>query len=268
VTEEPSAATSGLARSAPSVSGPVVTAEPSVAASGLARSAPSVSGPLVRRAPGLPGACAVALLALSGGCAAFPRSLDPPPNDETTVALLTGTLGAPLNDIARHPWFAVRRKGEQEWRVYEVPSIGVELDPFRAHSGYGRPILHKVWRGAEAERGAACLEREASKWLAALDYRFYPGPNSNTFGDVMLRKCGLHASLPSTSVGKDWRGWVGAGVTSEGTGVQLETPVLGVKLGLKEGIEVHVLGLSIGIDLWPPAIILPLGPGRLGLADR
>ena len=97
---------------------------------------------------------------------------------------------------------------------------------------------------------------------------FYPGPNSNTFGDRILRKCNLHASLPATSIGKDWRGWIGAGVTSEGTGVQLETPLLGVKIGLKEGIEIHVIGLSIGVDLWPPAIILPLGPGRLGFADR
>jgi hypothetical protein len=44
--------------------------------------------------------------------------------------------------------------------------------------------------------------------------------------------------------------------------------VLGVKLGLKEGIEIHIIGLSFGIDLWPPAIILPLGPGRFGFADR
>ena len=208
-----------------------------------------------------------ALLALTGGCVALARPLEPPPNDETTVALLTGTLGPPLDGIARHPWFAVRRKGEQEWHTYEVPSPGVEADPFRAH-GYGRPIVHKVWRGAEAERAAACLEREAGPWIQKLSYVFYPGPNSNTFGDAMLRKCKLRASLPSTSVGKDWRGLLGGGVTSERTGLQLETPLVGVKLGLKEGVEVHVLGLSIGIDLWPPAIILPLGPGRLGFADR
>ena len=46
------------------------------------------------------------------------------------------------------------------------------------------------------------------------------------------------------------------------------TPVLGLKIGLKEGIEIHIIGLAIGIDLWPPAIIVPLGPGRIGFADR
>jgi hypothetical protein len=211
----------------------------------------------------------LAVIVLSG-CVVFPRSLAMPGNDETTVALLTGTLIAPMNGIARHPWFAVRHKGEEEWKVYEVGGGGDETDPFHHHSPYGDPILHKVWRGADGEKAAACIERVGPGVSSDIErhYMFYPGPNSNTFGDVVLRKCGLHASLPSTSVGKDWRGWFGIGRSSEGTGFQVETPVLGVKLGLKEGIELHVIGLSVGIDLWPPAIILPLGPGRLGFADR
>ena len=200
----------------------------------------------------------------------FPHSLDMPPNDETTVALLTGSLGHPLDGIARHPWFAVRKTGEDSWETYEVGGGGREDDPFRHHGGYLNPQVEHVWRGAEAERAAACIEREAGHVKDYIEehYIFYPGPNSNTFGDVVLRKCGLHASLPSTSVGKDWRGLIGGGVTSEGTGLQVETPVLGVKLGLKEGVEVHIIGLSFGIDLWPPALIVPFGSGRLGFADR
>ena len=205
-----------------------------------------------------------------GGCIVAKRSLTMPANDVTTVALLTGTLGHPMNDIARHPWFAVRKKGEREWHVYEVGGGGTEDDPFHNHSPYLTPILHGLWRGDEADRAAACIEKQGpiAKSYIESHYIFYPGPNSNTFGDVVLRKCKLAASLPSTAIGKDWRGAFGAGITTERTGVQLETPLLGVKLGLKEGIEVHVLGLSFGIDLWPPAIIVPLGPGRIGFADR
>jgi hypothetical protein len=204
------------------------------------------------------------------GCIVARRSLAPPPADETTVAVLSGTLPHPMEGIARHPWFAVRRAGEAAWTVYEVGGGGSEDDPFRHHPPYGDPILHGLWRGARAERAADCIARVGPEVKARIEagYVFYPGPNSNTFGDVVLRRCKLGASLPSTSIGKDWRGLVGAGVTSERTGVQIETPVLGVKLGLKEGVEVHLLGLSFGIDLWPPAIIVPLGPGRLGFADR
>jgi hypothetical protein len=177
-----------------------------------------------------------------------------------------GTLGAPLNDIARHPvrGAAGARSGGRSTRS-EAAAAARSI--VQEHYPYENPIT-KVWRGDEAEKAADCLEREAPVWIAELDYRFYPGPNSNTFGDVMLRECDLHASLPSTSVGKDWRGVIGGGVTSEGTGLQLETPIIGFKIGLKEGVELHFLGLSFGIDLWPPAIILPLGPGRLGFADR
>lgn len=201
-------------------------------------------------------------------CVVAPRPLVAPPNDQTTIVLMTGVLGPPLNDIARHPWLAVRLKDETTWHVYEVGGGGTEEDPITTHAPYEELILHEVWRGDE--EAAACVMREGPIVTDEIErhYIFYPGPNSNTFGDVVLRRCKLGASLPSTSVGKDWRGVFGAGLTSERTGVQIETPVLGFKIGLKEGIEIHFLGLSIGIDFWPPALIVPLGPGRIGFADR
>jgi len=211
---------------------------------------------------------ALLLAAAATSCTIANRSLDMPSNDVTTVALLTGALGHPIDKIARHPWFAVRRAGERDWKIYEVGGGGSEADPFRKHPHYLDPILHAIWRGEEADRAAECLAREAGPWKSRLKYRFYPGPNSNTFGDAMLRACDLHASLPSTSVGKDWRGAFGANITTEGTGVQVETPILGIRIGFFEGIELHVIGLSFGIDLWPPAIILPVGSGRIGFADR
>ena len=204
-----------------------------------------------------------------GGCAIFPRPLKAPPADQTTVLLVSGGLGRPIEKIARHPWFAVRRAGERAWRIWEVGGGGTLDDPFD-NAPYLEPILHAVWRGAEADRAADCLEREAPPWLRALRYRAWPGPNSNTFGDDMLRRCGLRASQPATAIGKDYRGLVGASWTSEGTGFQVETAIfgLGLRVGLREGVEVHVLGLAIGVDLWPPALIVPLGSGRLGFADR
>jgi hypothetical protein len=210
------------------------------------------------------------LVVLLSGCIVAARSLEMPANDVTTVALLTGTLGHPMDGIARHPWFAVRKAGEKDWRIYEVGGGGRETDPFHDHSPYGEPILHGLWRGEEAERAASCIEKVGPGIKHDIERHYFlvPGPNSNTFGDVVLRLCGLHASLPATSVGKDYRGWFGVNWSSEGTGFQVETAILGFKLGLKEGVEIHVLGLSVGVDLWPPAIIVPLGPGRIGFADR
>ena len=35
-------------------------------------------------------------------------------------------------------------------------------------------------------------------------------------------------------------------------------------MGLREGLELHLLGLTLGVGLWPPALKLPLLP-RLGV---
>ena len=203
------------------------------------------------------------------GCILAKRSLEMPDNSQTVVALFSGGLPDAMSDIARHPWFAIRKAGGTQWDVYQVGGGGVhDGDPSRV-GVYVKPILHGLWLGEEGERARECIEREGPKAKSDIEaHYFFPGPNSNTFGDVVLRACKLAASLPATSIGKDWRGLVGAGITSERTGIQVETPVIGFKIGLKEGIEVHLLHLAFGIDLWPPAIILPIGPGRIGFADR
>ncbi|MDB4954103.1 MAG: hypothetical protein JWO36_1672 [Myxococcales bacterium] len=206
-------------------------------------------------------------IAVVAGCAIGQRPLIVPPNDEATVMLVTGAPH-PWEGVAQHPWFSVRAAHATRWRIYEVRGDTTPWDQPFEHGPYTTPIVQGIWRGAEAVRASACLEKYADAWMASLDYRAWPGPNSNTFADVMLRQCGLHASLPATSIGKDWRGWFGASRTTEGTGVQVETPLVGLRVGLKEGVQVHLLGLSFGFDLWPPAIILPVGSGRLGFADR
>ena len=39
----------------------------------------------------------------------------------------------------------------------------------------------------------------------------------------------------------------------------IETPVVGGAFGLREGVELHLLSATLGIDLWPPALKSPLG---------
>lgn len=206
---------------------------------------------------------------LASACVLGRRSLAMPDNAQTTVALLSGGLAHPIEKIGRHPWFAVRRAGATTWQTYEVGGGGPEEDPFHVHPPYVDPRLHAIWRGDAGDRAAACIERIAPDVKRDIEAHYsFPGPNSNTFADVVLRRCKLAASLPATAIGKDWRGKVGASITSERTGVQIETALVGLKVGLKEGIEVHLIGLSFGIDLWPPALIVPFGPGRLGFEDR
>ena len=90
-------------------------------------------------------------------------------------------------------------------------------------------------------------------------YRSYPGPNSNTFVEKLARKVdGVNVILDHNAIGKE----VGfhLGKTNGGTGLEAQTPVAGIALGVKEGVEVSVLGLSAGINLWPPAVRIPFLP--------
>jgi hypothetical protein len=53
-----------------------------------------------------------------------------------------------------------------------------------------------------------------------------------------------------------------------GTGVQVSFGgVLGVMLAAQEGVELNLLGLSAGVDFWPPALKLP-GVGRIGFPEH
>jgi hypothetical protein len=212
---------------------------------------------------------AVLVAALLAGCVIFPRRLEVPAGDEAVVMVLSNRLGGPLRRIARHAYLAVREPGQAEWTIWECcpPGRGGRRsDPFVPSFG-DEVRLHAVHTGRKAERMIPCIA-EATERYGRPGYVMYPGPNSNTYVEAILRRCRIRADLPATAVGKDFRGWFGAGVTSGRTGVQIETPILGLKLGITEGIELHVFGLSIGIDLWPPALILPVGEGRLGFGDR
>src|SRR3546814_15268993 len=72
--------------------------------------------------------------------------------------------------------------------------------------------------------------------------------------------------LPPTAIGKDWRGTGRLlAPAPSGTGWQVSLfGLAGVTVAMREGLELNLLGLTIGIDILHPAVKLP-GLGRLGL---
>jgi hypothetical protein len=206
-------------------------------------------------------AAAAIAVCVSSGCvwnARPPVRPDAQPG-EAVITLESTTMPKPIHGVARHAFFRFRNAGSPSWYLVEFGSV--DRNDVRVHA---------VWRGPEAERGIACLKKNEAAVEAEIypHYLPWPGPNSNTFIDRLLRLCDLHADLPATAIGRDYRGVIGVSLTSGGTGFQIETPLFGLRLGLTEGIEVHLLALAFGIDLWPPAIVLPIDPGRLGFDDR
>jgi hypothetical protein len=78
----------------------------------------------------------------------------------------------------------------------------------------------------------------------------------------------LRLDLPSNALGKDWLAGTIVDRTPSGTGWQLSLGgLLGVAVGLDEGVELNVLGLNAGVDLDDLALRLP-GFGRVGGVGR
>ena len=208
------------------------------------------------------------LVASATACAVPRTPAALPPPSEGYVAVLSGEMPAALSQVARHSWIVANVPGTAYLQRWELGGGGGG-DPFH-YFGDGEVAVHGVvhYEHDELRRVVACLDREESGYYKEHpDYFPIPGPNSNTFVDFLLRHCGIHVELPATAIGRDYRGPIGASVTSLGTGVQLETWVVGLKLGLQEGVELHLLDMAFGVHFWPPGVTVPVNPGRIGIDD-
>ena len=173
-----------------------------------------------------------------------------------------------------HTWIAAKPSNADAFTVYEV--IGYRLRRTgssvvvheRAADGYwfgNRPELLSDVRGGGVDELITRVEAAVKAYPYADRYRVWPGPNSNTFTAYVLREAPeLRVDLPPTAIGKDYFGGLPVDRTPSGTGVQVNLlGAVGVLGGLEEGLELNVLGLTLGIDPKNLAIKLPL-IGRLG----
>ncbi len=180
--------------------------------------------------------------------------------------------------FAHHSWIDVKQGAEDRWVRVEIASefSGVDVDSIpapvaRRDERWDRTIVVAgVLAGPEAEEAARAVLAAARRyrWSEPEDYGVWPGPNSNSFADWIGRQVpGLAFELDHNAVGKDFDGWLRAGGTTTKSGLELETPILGLQVGLREGVELHVIQLVLGVSLFPPALKLPFLP-RIGWRGR
>ena len=175
--------------------------------------------------------------------------------------------------FAVHTWIIVKPAGARAFTRYDVVGWGgapVVRENYAAADALwygGRPELLLDRRGPDVEP----LVREVQDAVAAYPfvdtYHSWPGPNSNTFTAYIARSVpGLRLDMPANAIGKDFRPLLAPiGRAPSGTGVQVSLLGLaGVLVGVEEGIEIDVLGLSAGVDFLRPALRVP-GLGRIGL---
>lgn len=175
-----------------------------------------------------------------------------------------------------HTWIAVKPTSAAAYTVHEVLSWGLrrtgtsvrtrERAPDARWFGAAPRLVADV-RGRQVDALIERIETAVHAYPYAREYRVWPGPNSNTFTAWVLRRVPeLRADLPPTAIGKDYLGAALGARAVSGTGYQLGAAgVLGLTLGLEEGIEVNLLGATFGIDPDDLSLKLPLA-GRLGFA--
>jgi hypothetical protein len=200
------------------------------------------------------------------GCVVPRPAATLPPKDEAWLAVLSGEMPPPIDLVSRHAWIVVHVAPGHE-RRFEYG--GGYSDPFADFTG-GDIMVHGIIRGTaqEMSKKIDCLDRASREEHEQHPGYFpIPGPNSNTYVDYLLRECAIPIELPSTAIGRDYRGIVGASLTESRTGVQFETPLFGLRVGLVDGVEVHLLAFVLGLHFWPPGISVPVNPGRIGFAS-
>ena len=174
-----------------------------------------------------------------------------------------------------HTWIAVKPQGAPSYTRYEVIGWGVRRG--RPSVRIGRGIPDAYWYGREPQLLAELVGTDAADVIDRIDaaarsyphqqsYRVWPGPNSNSFVAHVAREVPeLRLDMPPTAIGKDYLtdGVLFAPAPS-GTGFQVSLlGVAGVLVAAEEGVELGLLGLTVGLDVNPPALKLP-GVGRVG----
>lgn len=177
--------------------------------------------------------------------------------------------------LAVHTWIIFKKTGETAYTRYDVigwRGTDVVQRDYALPDGlwYGaRPQLLVDRRGREVDAIIGAVEAAIASYPFPDEYKAYPGPNSNTFIAHIGREVpALKLDLPANAIGKDYRPLVNPlGISPSGNGVQVSLlGLLGLSIGIEEGIEVNILGLNFGVDFNSPGLRLPF-IGRLGMND-
>ena len=205
------------------------------------------------------------------GCAVRPSMAE-----QADPVILLKTVRLPVRSwlpwftrFAEHTWLDFYYAGtwhRVEWNdhdyiVMQETSANKVFDDLRWERNVA---VQELWSGQRAAEIAAKILPAAKRYPDVYSYRPWPGPNSNSFITWLASEVELPIVMPTTALGKDYTPWLDVGMTSSNTGVKFETMLIGTQLGVREGLELHALGLTLGVGIWPPAIKLPFLPAIPG----
>ena len=195
----------------------------------------------------------------------------PQEREAAAVYIMVARTGGMKGALSLHSWIVTKQEGAADYNRYDKVGWGepVRQNAFAADALWysNQPQIIFEAHGDAASGLIQKIETAIQSYPHANrgNYRIWPGPNSNSFVAHVLNSVPeLGVTLPSNAVGRDYLSgnrlyqidpdWRNLIVTWEG--------LAGFAIGVRNGFEIHFMGLVAGVDILNPAIKLP-GFGRM-----
>ncbi len=139
---------------------------------------------------------------------------DPATTKEAVLQVYSAPAWSWRGWFAVHTWLAVKPRGADHYRVYEV--IGWRLHAGRSVVRIARDLPDRYWygkqprlladrRGAGVDQLIIAVDQAARNYPWKKEYSVFPGPNSNTFIAWIGRKVPeLKLTLPFSAIGSGY----------------------------------------------------------------
>ena len=131
---------------------------------------------------------------------------------ETTIQLRVAKIPL-IGWLAVHYWYVVIRGDQQErWEIWQKLSLSRDswghlhknLMSVDSGVGNGASWLEKSWTGQLAARLAKIIENSPETYPYNYCYRYFPGPNSNTYVQWVLNQADSNYRLSVKGIGKHY----------------------------------------------------------------
>ena len=174
--------------------------------------------------------------------------------------------------FAHHSWIDVKRGSEDRWFRVEVAEVERGGVAYPIAASYARSDIRwenrpvrvlGILSGKGAEKAVDHVVRTAIARGPAYKtiYKPLPGPNSNTFIRELTRGISrLSFYFHHNAVGKDYASTLVLLRAPSGTGWTITCPYGGLTIAVREGVQLHFLGFTLGSYGLPPKIEVPFLP--------
>lgn len=197
----------------------------------------------------------------------------PDADPEAVIQVYAARAGRWKGIFSVHAWLVMKPENAAAYTRYDVVGWGppIRRNAYPADGfwyGNAPEVVYEI-RGERAQKLITEVTRAVREYpfRERGSYRAWPGPNSNTFIAWIGRQIPtLGLEMPANAVGKDYLGdGIVTSRTPSGSGWQISAwGMVGAAAAWREGIELHILGATIGVDFDDLAIKLP-GIGSISL---